>query len=71
MVHYMDQELELIMDYQNNLQFIKTEKIIYEGGPNTIREYIHVNDAARSSVDVIDKRFANKSIILKGDIQFT
>ncbi len=46
---------------------LKQKKIIYEGGPNTIREYIHVNDAARSSVDVIDKRFANKSIILKGE----
>tara|TARA_X000000950_G_C13832222_1_gene626708 strand:+ start:576 stop:1439 length:864 start_codon:yes stop_codon:yes gene_type:complete len=46
---------------------LKQKKIIYEGGPNTIREYIHVNDAAKSSVDVIDKKFANKSIILKGE----
>ena len=46
---------------------IKNKKIIYEGGPNTIREYIHVNDAAKSSVDVLNKKFANKSIILKGE----
>ncbi len=46
---------------------LKQKKIIYEGGPNTIREYIHVNDAAKSSVDIIDKRFANKSLILKGE----
>ena len=46
---------------------IKNKKVIYEGGPNTIREYIHVNDAAKSSVDVLNKKFANKSIILKGE----
>ena len=46
---------------------IKKKKVIYEGGPNTIREYIHVYDAAKSSVDVLDKKFANKSIILKGE----
>ena len=46
---------------------LKKRQIIYEGGPNTIREYIHVNDAAKSSVEVINKKFANKSIILKGE----
>ena len=46
---------------------LKNKKVIYEGGPNTIREYIHVNDAAKSSVDIINKKFANKSIILKGE----
>ncbi len=46
---------------------LKNKKIIYEGGPNTIREYIHVNDAAKSSVDVLNKKFVNKSIILKGE----
>lgn len=46
---------------------LKYKKIIYEGGPNTIREYIHVNDAAKSSVDMLNKKFANKSIILKGE----
>ena len=46
---------------------IKNKKITYEGGPNTIREYIHVKDAAKSSVDILDKKFANESIILKGE----
>tara|TARA_B100001121_G_scaffold309093_1_gene334851 strand:+ start:350 stop:1213 length:864 start_codon:yes stop_codon:yes gene_type:complete len=49
------------------LNSIKRKKIIYEGGPNTIREYIHVNDAAKSSVDILSSKFANKSIILKGE----
>lgn len=49
------------------LNSLKQKKIIYEGGPNTIREYIHVKDAARSSVEILDKKFANKSIILKGE----
>ncbi len=46
---------------------LKKKQVIYEGGPNTVREYIHVNDAAKSSVEVISKKFANKSIILKGE----
>ncbi len=46
---------------------LKNKKIVYEGGPNTIREYIHVSDAAKSSVDIINNKFANKSIILKGE----
>ena len=49
------------------LNSLKQKKIVYEGSPNTIREYIHVNDAAKSSVDILDKKFANKSIILKGE----
>lgn len=46
---------------------LKQKKIIYEGSPNTIREYIHVKDAAKSSVDVLNKKFSNTSIILKGE----
>tara|TARA_B100001173_G_C15997653_1_gene551905 strand:+ start:868 stop:1731 length:864 start_codon:yes stop_codon:yes gene_type:complete len=49
------------------LNSLKNKKILYEGSPNTIREYIHVNDAARSSVKILDKKFANKSIILQGE----
>ena len=35
------------------LNFLNKKEIIYEGGPNTIREYIHVEDAAKSSVDIL------------------
>jgi UDP-glucose 4-epimerase len=49
------------------LNSLKNKKIFYEGSPNTIREYIHVNDAARSSIDILNKKFANKSIILQGE----
>ena len=48
-------------------QALTTGKIERKGNGKEIREYIHVNDAAKSSVDVINKKFANKSIILKGE----
>ena len=38
----------------------------YEGSPETMREYIHVEDAARASVDVIGEEFRNQHIILTG-----
>lgn len=40
--------------------------IAYEGDPEAIREYIHVTDAARLSVKVLDAEFANRHMILTG-----
>ena len=61
----MDLEQVQIMDYLKLSQFNQKKKIIYEGGPTQL-EYI-VNDAAKSSVDILSSKFANKSIILKGE----
>ncbi len=38
----------------------------YEGDINAMREYIHVEDAARASVEVLCDKFVNESIVLTG-----
>ena len=40
--------------------------ISYEGDPDSIREYIHVEDAACASADALGSEFLNQSIILTG-----
>jgi UDP-glucose 4-epimerase len=40
--------------------------ISYEGNPESIREYIHVADAARSSVYALRDEFRNQSVVLTG-----
>ena len=38
----------------------------YEGDADAMREYIHVCDAARASVEAIEDKFKNESIVLTG-----
>ncbi len=38
----------------------------YEGDVDAMREYIHVEDAARASVDSLNEEFKNESIVLTG-----
>jgi UDP-glucose 4-epimerase len=45
---------------------LKTGKIKYKGDIESMREYIHVEDAARASVSILDHAFKNESIILTG-----
>jgi len=45
---------------------LKTGKVEYKGNLESMREYIHVDDAARSSVSILDSSFINESIILTG-----
>ena len=45
---------------------LKKKKIIYSGNPNSMRDYIHVKDAARISGRVIKKDFDNKTLIISG-----
>ena len=45
---------------------LKTGFLKYDGNPNATRSYIHVEDAAQSSVDILDKDFINESVILSG-----
>jgi UDP-glucose 4-epimerase len=40
--------------------------ISYAGNPEAIREYIHVEDAARASVVVLGDEFRNESVVLAG-----
>jgi len=40
--------------------------ISYAGNPESVREYIHVEDAARASVVALGDQFRNESVILTG-----
>lgn len=51
------------------LQALKNKKIVRRGNGEEIREYIHVKDAARLSVDAIDDKFKNKHLIITGHQQ--
>jgi len=46
---------------------IDTGEITYNGDPEAMREYIHVHDAAKLSVDILDKQYENRHIILTGN----
>lgn len=47
-------------------QAIEKKEIVYEGALDSMREYIHVTDAARLSVDILRPEYANRHIILTG-----
>jgi UDP-glucose 4-epimerase len=43
--------------------------IRYQGSSNSLREYIHVEDAARASVTALGEDFCNQSVVLTGQEQ--
>jgi UDP-glucose 4-epimerase len=45
---------------------VANKKISYKGSRDAVREYIHVDDASKSSVDILEKEFANKHVLLTG-----
>jgi len=45
---------------------VETRKIRYEGNIDSIREYIHVEDAARASVIAMEDDFKNQHVVLTG-----
>lgn len=45
---------------------LETGVLRYEGSPDTLREYIHVEDAARASVTALSDDFRNQSVVLTG-----
>lgn len=46
---------------------IEKGEIVYNGHPEAVREYIHVTDAARLSVDILADEYANRHMILTGN----
>jgi UDP-glucose 4-epimerase len=42
------------------------KKIQYLGDGSEIREYIHVSDASRLGIDVLDQEYENKTLIITG-----
>jgi UDP-glucose 4-epimerase len=58
-------------DHSNGLYRIvksalETGVLRYQGSPDTLREYIHVEDAARASVAALHDDFRNQSVVLTG-----
>lgn len=47
-------------------QIVKDRKVDYSGTGAELREYIHVQDAARLSVDILDDKHANAAITITG-----
>jgi UDP-glucose 4-epimerase len=45
---------------------LKTGKVQYKGNIESMREYIHVDDASRASILILDESFKNESVILTG-----
>lgn len=45
---------------------LETGVLRYEGSPDALREYIHVEDAARASVAALGEEFRNQSVVLTG-----
>lgn len=47
-------------------QALLDRRVSVEGHPEQVREYIHVDDAARSSVDILADDFRNQHVMLTG-----
>lgn len=45
---------------------LQNRSVRYEGHPDSMREYIHVDDAARASVAALGDEFRNESVVLTG-----
>lgn len=45
---------------------LKKNKLIYQGTNKASRSFIHVKDAAKASVEILNKKFINKIILIKG-----
>lgn len=45
---------------------LKKKRLIYRGTKKAIRAFIHVKDAAKSSVEILNSKFKNKVVLIKG-----
>ena len=45
---------------------LSKKRAIYRGTKRAVRSYIHVKDAAKISVDILNKKYANKNILVTG-----
>jgi UDP-glucose 4-epimerase len=45
---------------------LETGKLSYIGSPEAMRQYIHVVDAAKASVNALEKEFRNECVVLTG-----
>lgn len=47
-------------------QALTEQKMVYNGSGEDIREYIHVEDAARCAVEILEKNYLNQHVIISG-----
>ena len=47
-------------------QALNNKKINYEGKADSIREYIHVRDAAKVCLDILDDEYINQHFVITG-----
>ena len=47
-------------------QALQNEKIIYDGKADSIREYIHVRDAAKVCLDILDDQYSDQHFVITG-----
>lgn len=47
-------------------QALKERKISYLGTGEEVREYVHIKDAAKLSVQVLENQFTNKNVLITG-----
>tara|TARA_B100000963_G_scaffold46529_1_gene34870 strand:+ start:2479 stop:3384 length:906 start_codon:yes stop_codon:yes gene_type:complete len=52
--------LKIVFDSLNK------KKLIYRGTKKAVRSYIHVKDAAKSSVEILNKKYKNRIVLIKG-----
>lgn len=52
-------------------QGLEKREIVYEGSPDAVREYIHVEDAARLTVQILSEKYANRHLVLTGRERMT
>jgi UDP-glucose 4-epimerase len=48
---------------------LESKRVYYEGSPEAMREYIHVEDAARASVTALGEEFRNQHFVITGQEQ--
>ncbi len=46
---------------------IENGEITYNGDPDAMREYIHVADAAKLSVEILEEKYKNRHVVLTGN----
>ena len=63
-------------DHRNGIyrllqQAYQQSTMVYRGSPDAMREYIHVADAARLTLDILDEKYSNRHIVLTGSERLT
>ena len=48
------------------IQALKEKKIVREGNGEELREYIHIKDAARASIEILSDEYVNANIMITG-----